>query len=143
MFWKKKKEANKSKHVLLIETHLSGGMPLIKGKLANPSTRIAVQIFILGMVDMLRQAENLPWEEYISICKSLFQNHNIIPPVGVEDFIEKVAGKVSENEEIAKLMRYGAQSIEMYVVEKDANAPMDLLSVAVFAEKNAEMFSEI
>ena len=38
---------------------------------------------------------------------------------------------------------YGAQSIEMYVVEKDANAPMDLLSVAVFAEKNAEKFSEI
>ena len=143
MFWKKRKVANNLKHVLLIETHLSDGMPLIKSKLANPSTRIAVQIFILGMVDMLRQAENLPWEEYISICKSLFQNHNLTPPMGVEDFIENVARKVSTNEEVAKLMRYGAQSIEMYVVEKDANAPMDLLSVAVFSEKNAEKFSEI
>lgn len=143
MFWKKKKETNNSKHVLLIETHLSGAMPLIKGKLANPSTRIAVQVFILGMADMLRQAEKLSWDEYIAICTSLFQNHNLIPPMGVEDFIEKVAQKVGTNEEVAKIMRYGAQSIEMYVVEKDANAPMDLLSVAVFAEKNAEKFTEI
>lgn len=143
MFWKKKKETNNSMHVLLIETHLSGGMPLIKGKLTNPSTRIAVQIFILGMADMLRQADNLPWEEYISICKSLFQNHNLIPPMGVEEFIEIVSQKVGANEEVAKIMRYGAQSIEMYFVEKDANAPMDLLSVAVFAEKNADNFSGI
>lgn len=143
MFWKKKTESNESKHVLLIETHLSGGMPLIMGKLANPATKIAVQIFILGMADKLRQAESLSWDEYISICESLFKNHNLTPSNGTENFIEKVAQEVSANEEVAKIMRYGAQSIEMYVVERDANAPMDLVSVAMFAEKNASKFSEI
>lgn len=141
MFWKKRKESNESKHILLIEAHLSGGMPLVKDKLANSATKYAIQIFILGMADMLRQAEDLSWDEYISICRSLFKNHDISPPNGVEGFIEKAVQEIGTNEEMAKIMRYGAQSIEMYVVEKDANAPMDLLSVAVFAEKYASKFS--
>lgn len=140
MFWKKKKEPHESKHILLIETHLSGGMLLIKDKLANPATKYAVQIFILGMADMLRQAEDLSWDEYISICGSLFKNHHLSPSQGIERFIEKVVQDVGTNEGVAKIMRYGAQSIEMYVVEKNANAPMDLLSVAVFAEKNGSIF---
>lgn len=142
MFWKKKKELNDSKHVLLIKTHLSGGMPLIADKLAEPAIKFAVQIFILGMADMLRQAENLAWDEYVSICGSLFNSYNLEPSEGINEFIEKVVQEVSENEEVARLMRYGAQSIEMYVVEKDANAPLDLLSVAVFAEKNASKLYE-
>ena len=143
MFWKKRKETNVSRNILLIESHLSIGMPLVVEKLANPAAKVAVQLFILGMADMLRQAEKLSWEEYVSICRILFDNHNLQPSNGIEDFIEKVIQVVNLNEEVARMMRYGAQSIETYVVEKDTNAPMDLLSVAMFAENNESKFIDI
>jgi len=111
MFWKRKKETNASKHILLIEAHLSGGMPLVVDKLANTATKTAIQIFILGMVDMLRQAENLSWDEYVSICRTLFDNHNLPPSNGIEGFIEKVIQIVSTNEDVARIMRYGEKML--------------------------------
>ena len=140
MFWRKNSKSNESKEIQLIEAHLSVGMRLIQEKLTNSAIKSAVQIFILGMADKLRQAGNLPWEEYVSICQSLFAKHDIVPPNGVEAFIEKVAEIVGTNEEVARIMRYGAQSIEMYVLKNDADAWMDIVSVTVFAKENENEF---
>lgn len=143
MFWKKKKKSPESKHVALIDTHLSGGMPMIQDELASPATRVAVQIFILGMADMVRETESLLWDEYVLMCENIFENHDIAPSEGAKKFIEKVARAVGEKEEVAKLLRFGTQSIEMYVSEGDANAPTDLLSIPIFAQNNASKLSGI
>jgi hypothetical protein len=37
----------------------------------------------------------------------------------------------------------GAQSIQMFVAEKDANAPTDILGTVDFAEKNSYSFTEL
>lgn len=141
-FFDEKEDVGESKYVLSIEAHLSAGIPLIIEKLSNPAIKFGIQIFILGMADMFRQVENLSWKEYVSICKALFKNHNLISSDKVEDFIEQIIHEVRTNHDVAKIMEYGAQSIEMYIAKNDANAPMDILSVAKFAEKHAKKLTE-
>ena len=61
----------------------------------------------------------------------------------IEDFVKKIGERASSNEDVAKVMRMGAQSIQMYIGERDANAPTDLVSAAIFAEKNASSFTQM
>ena len=69
--------------------------------------------------------------------------HKLLPTMPVKDFVERIEERVSSNGDVAKIMRHGAQSIQMYIAEHDANAPTDLLSAAFFAEKNAGSFTQI
>lgn len=112
------------------------GAPIMAATFKTPAARLGAQIFVLGMVDMLRQNQGLPWDEFVSISAILFERHNLMPDTPVEQFIEVIGSRVSDSNEFALLMKDGAQSISMFVGEKDANAPIDILRAAKYAENN-------
>ena len=138
-----KKTPEISKKAQILNVYLTGGMMLLSEKLSDPTSRAGLQVFILGMADMLRQAEKLSWEDFVAIYSSVLDEHNILPETPVEEFINKIGGIASTNDEVSRVMKQGAQSISMYVAEKDANAPTDLLGAVLFAEKNKSSFAEI
>jgi len=131
------------KQAQILNAYLVGGMTIISEKLSDADVRAGVQVFILGMADMLRQAENLSWPDFIAIYQSVLEEHKLLPTISVEDFMDNVGEAVSTNEDVAKLMRFGAQSIQMYVGERDAQAPTDLLSVPQFVEGGRSSFSQL
>jgi hypothetical protein len=134
MFWKKKKKIEVPKQALVLQAYFAGSTVFMEGRSISPAGKSGLQVFILGMVDMLRQAENLSWEEFLEIYNFILSQHNILPRLPIEKFVDKVESLVSSDENVAKIMRVGAQSITMYMAENDANAPLDLLSVIPFAE---------
>ena len=140
MFWRKKKIP---KQAQILQAYLLGSMPLISSQLGNDAIKAGVRIFILGMADMLRQAEQLSWEQFVSICHEVFKAHKILPSTSTEVYLENIQQDVAKNEDLAKLMRVGAQSIQMFVVERDAQAPTDLVSVPLFVKKNESSFRGI
>jgi hypothetical protein len=143
MFWRKKNQPETPKQAQILKAYLSSSLPLVLGKCSDPCVKAGVQVFILGMADMFRQSERLDWSQFIAVYTTSLSDYGLLPSKGIEAFIQEVGDVASRNEDVAKLMRYGAQSIRMYVVERDANAPTDLLSVALFAEKNGSSFKSI
>lgn len=131
------------KHSQIISLYLSGSLPLVHEKLSNLCVKAGVQVFILGMTDMLRQVEGLDWSQFIATYDAILSAHGVVPPGGAEAFVQKVGSIASENKNVEKIMRQGAQSIQMYVVERDAEAPTDLISAVLFSEKNASSFEQL
>ena len=93
------------------------------------------------MTDMLRQAENLSWDQFSAIYEATVLEHNLLPSMPIEDFANGIGERASNNEDDAKVMRVGAESLQRYIGESDPNAPTDLLGAAIFAEKHASSFS--
>jgi len=141
MFWKRKAKVPKQTQVL--RAYLLSSMPLISGQLNNDAVKAGVRVHILGMADMLRQSEHLSWEEFIVVCREIFKENGILPVTSVEEYLEKIQKDISENEDVAKVMRIGAQSIQMFVAERDAQAPMDLISVPQFVKNTESSFKGI
>jgi len=142
-FHRNKVENNKLKQVLILESYLTVSMTLLSDKLSSPPARAGIQIFILGMADMLRQVENLNWKQFISIYNDILSKYELEPSIPIEYFIEAVGNAASTNTDIEKILRLGAQSINLYITERDANAPTDILGAVVFSEKNASSFTSI
>lgn len=139
MFWRRK-----PKQALILKTYLSAAMPLVsQERLSNPVVKASLQVFILGMADMLRQAERLGWEDFATIYESALSEFALLPSMPVNSFIDSIGRAASKNADVEKVMRYGAQSIKMYVGERDANAPTDLISAAMFAQNNVASFSDL
>jgi hypothetical protein len=142
MFWKKKKSPI-PKQALALKAYLSVSMLMLSEKLTITVARTGLQVFILGMTDMLRQAESLSMEQFVTIYESTLSEYKLLPSMPVRSFINKVGEIASSNTDVAKVMRMGAQSMQMYVVERDANAPSDLFGAVIFAEKNPSGFTEL
>jgi hypothetical protein len=123
--------------------YLVGGMALISRKLSDDNVKAGVQVFIIGMADMLRQAQQLSWSDFTAICQFVFEEYKLLPTIPIEEFINHVSEDVSTNDDVAKVMRFGAQSIQMYLGERDAQAPIDLLMVPEFVEQAKSSFSHI
>ena len=143
MFWKRKKTQPTPKQALILKAYLSGSMIMLSDKLSSPAARLGLQVFILGMADMLRQVEKLSWEQFIAIYEATLSEHKLLPPMPIKNFVERIGERASSNGDVEKVMRQGAQSIQMYIAERDANAPIDLISAAHFAERNASSFTQI
>ena len=143
MFWGKKKQSETPKQTQILSAYLSTSVPLVIGRCSDPCVCAGVQVFILGMADMIRQTEKLDWSQFIAIYSDTLSSYRLLPSTGVEAFVQKVGSSAPYNEDVAKLMRYGAQSIRMYVGERDANAPADLISAVVFLEKQASSFRHL
>ena len=143
MLSRRKKTSSTPKQALILKTYLGGSMMMLSDKLSIPTARLGLQVFILGMTDMLRQTEKLSWDQFIAIYEATLSEHKLPPSMPIEDFVKKIGERASSNEDVAKVMRMGAQSIQMYIGERDANAPTDLVSAAIFAEKNASSFTQM
>lgn len=143
MFWRKKRPAEIPKQAIVLKTYLATVMPLVAQKLSNPPARGGARVFILGMADMLRQTENLTWDQFVAVYEFNLAEAKLLPSETVGDFVSGVGQTASTSQDVAKLMRHGAQSISMYVGERDANAPTDLISAVMYAEKNASSFAEL
>ena len=139
----KKEDIPIPKQALILKAYLGGGMILMSEKLLNPIARAGLQVFILGMTDMLRQAESLSWEQFIAIYEATLSEYELLPSMPIKAFVDRVGQIASSNGDVEKVMRQGAQSIRMYVAERDANAPTDLIGAVIFAEKNASSFAEL
>ena len=131
------------KQALILKSYLNSSMIMLSEELKNPAVRLGLQVFILGMTDMLRQVEELSWEQFIAIYEATLSEHKLLPSMPVANFVERIGEKASSNEDIEMVMRQGAQSIQMYITENDAQAPIDLIGAAHFAEKNASSFTQI
>ena len=143
MFWRRKKTPPTPKQALILKAYLSGSMIILSDKLSNPAVRLGLQVFILGMTDMLRQVENLSWEQFIAIYEATLSEHKLLPSMPVKIFVERIGERASSNGDVEKVMGQGAQSIQMYIAEHDAEAPIDLIGATDFAEKNASSFTQI
>ena len=141
MFWRKKTQPPKQAQILNV--YLAGVMPLVVDKLSDPYAKAGIQVFIMGMADMLRQSEKLEWADFVAICHSVFKAHKLLPEKPIDEFVKLIGEIASTNDDVAKVMRVGAQSIQMYVAERDADAPLDLLSVTKFVERDESSFAEI
>lgn len=142
MFWRKKAPTT-PKQALILKAYLGVSMALLSDKLSSPVARAGLQVFVLGMTDMLRQAESIDWKQFVAIYEATLSEYKLLPSMPLEAFVEEVGQIASTNIDIEKVMRQGAQSIRMYVVERDANAPTDLFGAVLFAEKNAPSFAEL
>lgn len=143
MFWRKKEQSETPKQAQILRDYLSSSLPLVLERCSDPFVRAAVQVFILGMADMLRQVERLSWDQFIAVYTTALSDYDLLPSKGAEAFAQTVGAIASENPDVAKLMSYGAQSIRMYVVEHDADAPTDLISVTQFSETNGPSLREL
>lgn len=143
MFWRKKKQVEPPKQIAALQAYLSSSFPLVRGKVSNPHVRVAIQVFVLGMADMLRQAERLDWEQFIAVYSSALSDLALVPDMGAGAFVQAAGQAAQRNEAVQKLMSHGAQSIRMFVAERDADAPTDLIAAALFAEKNSDSLSEL
>jgi hypothetical protein len=143
MFWKSKKTSSIPKQALILKAYLSVSMALLSKRISNPIARAGLQVFILGMTDMIRQAERLDWEQFITIYEATLSEYELLPSMPIEAFVDRVGQISSSNADVEKVMRQGALSICMYVAERDANAPIDLIGVVDFAEKNVSSFTEL
>ena len=143
MFWKRKKTPPTPKQAFILKAYLGGSMIMLSDRLSNPAVRLGLQVFILGMTDMLRQVEKLSWEQFIVIYEATLSEHKLLPSMPIKNFVEGIGERASSNGDVEKVMRQGAQSIQMYIAERDGKAPIDLIGAAHFAEKNASSFTQI
>jgi len=127
----------------ILRFYLAAVLPLVSQQFQVPHVRVAAQVFILGMADMLRQAEDVAWDQFIDIYESTLRYYSLLPESGAEAFVRDVGEAATQRQEIGQLMHQGAQSIMMYVSERDANAPNDLLGVPLYAQKYASAFTEL
>ena len=79
-------------------------MTINTSRVSEPIVRMAMQVFILGMADMARQVEKVPWNEFVKLYESVLLTHELKPRSGVEDFIKKVGEAASSSKEVT---RYG------------------------------------
>jgi hypothetical protein len=141
MFWKKK-TPTVPKQALIVDAYLAVVVPLVAQKLSsNPSARGGARVFILGAVDMLRQAESLPWEQFLATYDAILSKCGLRPPGSIEDLVNAIGQAASDDEALEKVMRQGAQSLKMYFVDRDVNAPTDLLGAVMYAEKKESSFA--
>jgi hypothetical protein len=141
MFWKKKKKKEVEKAVKLLELYLTGSTVLLPGRERTPNARAGLQVFILGMVDMLRQVQKVSWEDFLQIYKTVLDEQNLSPSVEIETFVDLIGKAASSNKPVENVMILGAQSIQRWVGERDANGPLDLIGAVKFADNNADSFS--
>lgn len=137
------KAPHASKQAMLLQAYLRTSMPLASHKVSNPAVSAGLQVFILGMADMLRQAESLDWDQFITLYEATLSEYDLLPSMPIKAFVENVGRIASSNRDVEKVIKYGAQSIRMYAVERDANAPTDLVSAVLFFEKNAPSFTDL
>lgn len=128
---------------MLLQSYLNASMPLVSGYMQNRTAMAGLQVFILGMADMLRQAESLSWDQFIAVYEMALSEYGLLPSTPIEAFVQNVGSVAASSPEVEKVMKYGAQSIRMYISEHDANASADLVSAAVFAERNASSFGKL
>jgi len=139
MFWKKQ-APRISGPTKLLQIYLSS-VPFFSTTELNPASKAAVQVFILGMVDMLRQKEKLSSEEFLSINEESLSHVGLLPDMSIQQFVDHI-GKVASSENvIEEMLAFGAQSIRMFVTESDPEAPIDVLMAIKSVETNAKPFS--
>jgi len=121
----------------LITLYLAAGMPLVAGKLDGVHVRRALQVFILGIVDFVSQAEALSEDEFYLLIDHALKACDLddYPP---EVLCRHVSRWIEQHPRLDKIMRMGAQSIRRYGAENDAKAPFDMAQVVVFSVKHPE-----
>ena len=143
MIWKKKKDPPITDYIFLLKNYVTSSTIMMSNKLSNPVVRAGIQVHILGMTGMLKQAEHLNWDDFLSVYKTILIEFNLLPTVSISDFVNTVGQIASNNQDIEKIMRLGGQSMQRYIAKRDTNAPTDLLSVVFFSEKNSSRFDEL
>ena len=115
----------------------------LQAKTNNHMSLKLYRSILLGVADKIRQTENLNWDQFVELYKNTLSEHGFLPSIPVGQFIEMVGKLASKNSDLERVMRCGAQSIQSYIAEGDAEAPLDVLMATAVAEKNPASFKEI
>jgi len=132
-----------SQQAILLQSYLSASMPLVSRFMQNRPVKAGLQVFILGMADMLRQTESLSWDQFIAVYEMALSEYGLLPSIPIEAFVQSVGSLAASTPEVEKVIKYGAQSIRMYVSEHDVESSADLVSAAIFADRNASSFAKL
>mgnify|MGYP001137687506 CR=1 FL=1 len=115
-----------SKYEILLFAFLdSATAPLTRKKLDSHLKITMAQFFYLGVVDFLRQAENLDERTFLVLIARVFERYAIPLNMPVQQFLESVTRNIEENPTLEQFMTAGAESFKRFWVEEDATAPIE------------------
>jgi hypothetical protein len=107
-----------------------------------PGVRIACQLFVLGMVDMLRSVNKLESPQFMTLLRGVLADHDLTPETSVERFADRAGRAAQTSNVVGRIIDEGTKSIRSYVVDRDADAPTDLGRIALYAQKNAKQLMD-
>ena len=132
-------QAELEKFRTLISLYLTTGLSMLQitNDLNNPGVKPACRLFILGIVDMIRQINHLNSSEFLSLLAVVLSDCKLEPPDTLEQFVKQVGQAAEKHPIIEQIMQEGANSIRSYIVDRDTGAPLDIGRVVLYAEKNS------
>jgi hypothetical protein len=134
----------RDKNAQIISEYLSVPMRMIAPRLESSAARTGCRIFIMGMVVELCQSQKLAMNDFSYTYNFVLKAYDLLPPIPVEDYMDKVVELVRHNADMERVLRQGARSITMHLnPETHEQAPMDLLAEVQYAEMNESRFSQI
>lgn len=127
-----------AKHYDLITLYFAVVLPLLRqGSIDDPGVQTACRLFMLGVVDMISQANHLDSSQFLALLQAALAEHQLTPQSSIESFVELAGQAARKFDVVDQIIREGANSIRDYVTNRHADASADLLRVAIHAEKNA------
>lgn len=137
------KAAAAPREAKVLSIYLLAALPLVAHELSSAAARGGAQVHILGMTDLLSQIHKWSADQYFVAYRNALHACELVPNLSIPEFVKRIAVLAETNEAIEKTMRVAAQSIRLFVAERDPNAPIDLAQAILFAKKHAATFQMI
>lgn len=128
----------------LVGLYLVVALPLLRvsESWSKPCVRTACQLFVLGVIDMVRSVNKLEWPQFIVLLDRVLLDHDLAISVEcTESFVERAGKAARASSVVADIVDEGAKSIRSWVATRDVDAPDDVMRVALYAQKHAEQLS--
>jgi hypothetical protein len=93
-----------------------------------PEEVTAIRLFLLGVTDFVRQANELSNEDFIALYSLALNKLNVLPSYPVGQYIEFISSKINANETASEIVWEGAESISSYVTNDHGKEALDLLA---------------
>jgi len=129
----------------LVDLYLVGALlPLREmDSLSRPVVRTACQLFVLGAVDIVRSVNKLEWAQFIVLLDRVLLDQQLaFPEESTARFVERAGDAARASSVVADIIDEGAKSLRSWVAHRDAEAPLDMMRMTLYAQKHAEQLSD-
>jgi hypothetical protein len=130
----------------LVDLYLVGALlPLrVSDSLSKPVVRAACQLFVLGLVDMVRSANKMERVPFVALLDRVLVDHHIaISGESTERFVERAGAAARASSVVADIISEGAKSLRFWVADRDAEAPFDMMRMALYAQEHANQLRDV
>jgi|TARA_B110001450_G_C17271678_1_gene339759 hypothetical protein len=100
-----------------------------------PVEATATRLFLMGVTDFLRQANNISNQDFIKLYSMALEELNVLPSYPVEKYMDFISNQINSNETVNEIVREGAESIFWYVKNDHGKEVLDLLSTLKSVQK--------